>query len=173
MNKTTTVSALFLAGAMLLSSTGASAIECTMPSRTTLAAAAVLSAFGMLYTRKSEKEFKSRFSAEKTRNVSGIFTTDYIKNAWYFIADEVIGQRKQSSAVKVKEDGKVYASEETPAHGVLGTVDAYVAPAVEGAKTYVFSYLLYRAVTEKGTLNDVVTALATKGASVAQDRRAA
>lgn len=143
MNKTTTVSALFLAGAMLLSSVEVKAqaapagnIFDTRAKLILAAAGTLIAGWATLYSRKSEKEFNTRYSAEQTRKVSRIFTKDYAKNLWYFMVDEVIGQRKQSSTLKVKGDGKIYPSEDAPAYGVLGNIDAYAAPLAESAKKF-------------------------------------
>lgn len=149
MNKTTTVSALFLAGAMLLSNIEVRAEEAAAPaiaavkgfdttSKFILAATSVIIAgWASLYSRKSEKEFKTRYSAEKTRKISRMLTKDYVNNLWYFLVDEVVGQRKQSSSLKAKSDGKIYPSEETPAYGLLGSIDAYAAPLAESAKKFI------------------------------------
>lgn len=96
----------------------------------------VVAGWALLYTRKSEKDFQSRFSAQKAKQVSKFFTKDYMQNLWYFIYDELVGQRKQSSALKTKEDKKIYTSEETPAYGVLGTIDSYASPLAESAKKF-------------------------------------
>lgn len=140
MNKTTTVSALFLAGAMLVSSieVRADAVPAfdTRAKFIIAAAGTIFAGWASLYARKSEKEFKTRYSPEQTRKVSKILTTDYMKNAWYYVADEIIGQRKTSSVLKVKADGKIYPSEDAPAYGLLGNVDAYAAPLAESAKKF-------------------------------------
>jgi len=96
----------------------------------------VVASWIMLYGRKSEKEFTSRFNSKKVSQVSKFYTKDYLANLWYGFYDEIIGQRKQSSALKMKEDKKIYPSEETPAYGVLGNVDAYLAPFGEAASKF-------------------------------------
>ncbi len=146
MNKKTSVSALLLGGAILLSScsivAGDKSTETPKKLLTTLHSRLILGAiipvvagWALLYTRKSEKDFQSRYSAEKAKQVSKIFTKDYMKNLWYGIYDEIIGQRKQSSTLKCK-DGKIFPSEDTPAYGALGTIDSYAAPLAESAKKF-------------------------------------
>lgn len=141
MNKTTTVSALFLAGAMLLSNIEIKAEAAPAfdgHAKLIIAAAGtIVAGWAALYSRKSEKEFKTRYSPEKTRKVSRLLTKDYAKNLWYFVIDEIVGQRKQSSALKVRPDHKIYPGEETPAYGLLGNIDAYAAPLAESAKKFI------------------------------------
>jgi hypothetical protein len=146
MNKTTTVSALFLAGAMLLSScpTVVHAKDEGLSRGATLVIAGiapVVAGWIMLYSRKSEKEFKTRYSPATTKNFKKIGTREYWINILRYVQDEIIGQRKQSSALKAKSDGKIYPSEETPAYGVLGTIDAYAAPFAESATKFTAPFL--------------------------------
>jgi hypothetical protein len=146
MNKTTTVSALFLAGAMLVSScpTVVHAKDEGLSRGATLVIAGVapvVAGWILLYSRKPVKEFKTRYSPEQTRNIRKFFTKAYFTNIWHYVKDEVIGQRQQSSSLKMREDKKIYPSEETPAYGLLGTIDAYAAPFAESASKFTAPFL--------------------------------
>lgn len=160
-------SSLLLVAALVASTISIQAIE--MPTKATLVTAAVAATVGALYMRKPEKNFTPRYSIQKTRNVTRAFSKDYVQNLWYLFVDGFIGQRKQSSAVKAnKDDGKLYIAEEAPAYGVLGTLDSYVTPTVDAAKTYLFGFAMYRFATSNDfKFENFARLFATKGASEA------
>lgn len=159
MNKRTTISALFLGAAILVTNCPIAAMEgpgtskenpiyfmevkderpLVLSTGAKIALGAMLPVVAgwiLLYSRKSEKEFTTRFDSAKVTNPSKLFSKDGVKNLWYFISDELIGQRKLSSTLKMREDKKIYPSDETPAYGVLGKIDATAAPLAEAAAKF-------------------------------------